>query len=326
MSASFKELDYLGHKWNAQIDRPIAEMAFYQRAHVFAELSFACYWSEEYMRELCKHFGVADITYFNFEGAQAYILHGDHDTIVACRGTEATDWNDIRADLKVWKVVAETVGKVHGGFKDEVDHLWPELAKALESNEKPLYFTGHSLGGAMAQIFSRPMQAVRTWKVEPLEIQTFGSPRVGDKRYITHCKIKKIRWVNNNDFVPRFPPAIFGYRHTGLEMYIDHAGKISGKSGLKRITDGLSGFAKGLTKAQFDHFSDHLMPGYIAPLLELPRSKRSKESGFATRPEGAKAPEILEPQTKISSARRSQLRYSRAVCKTTLLTLHPDHF
>ncbi|MFT5110628.1 MAG: triacylglycerol lipase [Verrucomicrobiales bacterium] len=266
MPVTFKELAYLEQKWNIQVDRPIAEMRFYQRAHVFAELAFGCYWAEKYMRELCEHFGIADLSYFNFEGAQAYILWGEHDTIVACRGTEATDWNDIRADLKVWKVVAETVGKVHGGFKDEVDHLWPDLEEALESNKKPLYFTGHSLGGAMAQICAARCKLSGIGS-EPLEIQTFGSPRVGDKRYITHCKIKKIRWVNNNDFVPRFPPAIFGYRHTGLEMYIDYEGNISGKSGLSRIVDGLSGFAKSITKAQFDHFSDHLMPGYIAPLM-----------------------------------------------------------
>ena len=268
----FKELDYLGQKWHAQAERPVAEMEFYQRAHLFAELAFACYWAEEYMRDLCDHFGFAEIQYFNFDGAQSYIVGNEHDTIVACRGTEATDWNDIRADLKVWKVVAETVGKVHGGFKDEVDHLWPELEEALRANEKPLYFTGHSLGGAMAQICAARCKLSEI-DSDPLEVQTFGSPRVGDRRYINHCEIKKIRWVNNNDFVPRFPPALFGYRHTGLEMYIDHEGQISGKSGVRRLVDGLKGFAKGVTKARFDHFSDHLMPGYIAPLLEAAREE-----------------------------------------------------
>ena len=263
---SFKGLEYLGQTWNAQADRPLAEMEFYHRAHLLAELAFACYWAEDYMLELCKHFGITELQFFNFEGAQAYILGNEHDTIVACRGTEATDWNDIRADLKVWKVVAETVGKVHGGFKDEVDHLWPELEEALRPNERPLYFTGHSLGGAMAQICAARCKLSQI-KSDPLEIQTFGSPRVGNRRYINHCQIRKIRWVNNNDFVPKFPPAIFGYRHTGLEMYIDGAGKISGMSGLKRFADGLGSFFRGITKARFDHFADHLMPGYIGPLL-----------------------------------------------------------
>ena len=238
----FKELDYLGQKWNAQVDRPIAEMGFYQRAHMFAELAFASYWAKDYMLELCQHFGFQELSYFDFDGAQTYVIGNQHDTVVTCRGTEATDWNDIRADLKVWKVLAETDGKVHGGFTDEVDHLWPDLEEMLRSNEKPVYFTGHSLGGAMAQICAArcKLSEIRS---EPQEIQTFGSPRVGDRRYVNYCKLSRIRWINNNDFVPRFPPALFGYRHTGLEMYIDHRGQISGLSGMGKIADGLAGFA-----------------------------------------------------------------------------------
>lgn len=272
MRPTFKELDYLGQKWNAQADRPIADMGFYHRAHILAELAFICYWGEKYVGEVCEHIGFQLAGYLDFEGAQAYILRNDHDTVVAFRGTEATDWNDIRADLKVWKVVAETVGKVHGGFKDEVDHLWPALEDALQANDKPLHFTGHSLGGAMAQICAARCKLSEI-DSDPLEVQTFGSPRVGNKRYITHCNIKKIRWVNNNDFVTRFPPAFFGYRHTGLEMYINHAGRISGITGFGKIIDGLAGFTKGILKARFDHFSDHLMPGYIGPLLEAARKE-----------------------------------------------------
>ena len=212
----FNELDYLGQKWNAQVDRPIAEMGLIHRAHLFAELAFASYWAEEYVVELCKHFGFQAITFLDCDGAQTYILSNEHDTIVACRGTMGNDWNDIRANLKAWKVF-ETAGKVHGGFRDEADHLWPQLEEALRPNQKPLYFTGHSLGGAMAQIFAARCK-VAGIASEPLEIQTFGSPRVGDKRYNHHCQIKMIRWVNNNDFAPRFPPALFGYRHTGLEI------------------------------------------------------------------------------------------------------------
>ena len=70
----------------------------------------------------------------------------------ACRGTEPHDWNDVRADLDLGKAVAETVGWVHRGFKREVDDLWPRLEQALVNNTRSLWFTGHSLGGAMAAI------------------------------------------------------------------------------------------------------------------------------------------------------------------------------
>ncbi len=49
-------------------------------------------------------------------------------------------------------VIGETVGWVHRGFKREVDDLWPRLEQALVNNTRTLWFTGHSLGGAMAAI------------------------------------------------------------------------------------------------------------------------------------------------------------------------------
>jgi len=269
-SPFFKELDYLGHRWNAQADRPIAEMGFYRRAHLLAELSFASYWAEEYMRELCDHFGFQELRHFSFQGAHAYVIGNEHDSIVACRGTEAGDWNDIRATLKIWKATATTIGKVHSGFNAEVDHLWPELEEALQSNTRPLYFTGHSLGGAMALICAGRSELGGS-ATPPQEIQTFGCPRVGNHRYITHCMLRKIRWVNNNDFATRLPPAIIGFRHSGLEMYIDGRGNISGLTGMRRLGRRLASFTRGLTRARIDHFSDHLMPGYIAPILRAAR-------------------------------------------------------
>jgi len=48
--------------------------------------------------------------------------------------------------------LAETVGRVHGGFKQEVDDLWPDIERHLADNTPALWFAGHSLGGAMATI------------------------------------------------------------------------------------------------------------------------------------------------------------------------------
>jgi len=272
---TFKDLDYLNQNWCSQADRPLAEMSFYQRSHVLAELAFACYWAEGHMEVLSKHIGFTEQSYLNFDGAQAYIVSNEHDTIVTCRGTEATDWNDIRADLKVWKVLAETAGKVHGGFKRETDDLWPALEEALRANKKPLYFTGHSLGAAMALICAGRCQRSEI-ESNPLEIHTFGSPRVGDKRYISQAKVKHVRWVNNNDIVSRSPPAFFGYRHVGEEHYIDRHLGINETKGFKRTLDGLADFFKGITKARADHFMDHFMPGYVAPIVKAYRPEKEE--------------------------------------------------
>jgi triacylglycerol lipase len=67
-------------------------------------------------------------------------------------GTEPNEWNDIKADVNAWTVLAESVGRVHRGFKEEVDTLWPLMEAALAENNKTTWFTGHSLGAAMAAI------------------------------------------------------------------------------------------------------------------------------------------------------------------------------
>ena len=42
-------------------------------------------------------------------------------------------------------------GNVHRGFKTVLVELWDTIATALNTVKKPLFFTGHSLGGTLAQ-------------------------------------------------------------------------------------------------------------------------------------------------------------------------------
>ena len=102
------------------------------------------------------------------------------------------------ADLNIIKNSAMAGGKVHGGFQQEVDDLWMEIVKELEHNDqlkvrKDVYFTGHSLGAAMATISAT--------RYQPHELFTFGSPRVGGKRFIKNIKCNHYRFMNNNDIV-----------------------------------------------------------------------------------------------------------------------------
>lgn len=79
---------------------------------------------------------------------------------------------------------------------------------------KKLYVTGHSLGGAMATICASRLSA-QGMNVEGL--YTYGSPRVGDGEFVANLKVNHFRFVNNNDAVPKVPPQVFGYRHHGHE-------------------------------------------------------------------------------------------------------------
>ena len=261
---------------------PIAGLSFLERSLLFAELAMVAYNDEDEARRACEKIGLPDVTFFDNDGSQAYRLRNDHDCVIACRGTEPNEWNDIRADVNATSVLAETVGKVHRGFKAEVDDLWPMLETALTHNDQTLYICGHSLGGAMATICAGRcfLSHIDT---DPTELFTYGSPRVGDKRYINHVDMAHYRFVHNNDVVTRVPPTWMGYRHTGYEVYLNRHGDIATYGHVLRRRDRWRGFLGGLKRRKLDHFSDHSIHGYIEAIDR--NLRRERERGQSRGPE-----------------------------------------
>ncbi|TWU40527.1 lipase family protein [Novipirellula artificiosorum] len=247
---------------HSSVDRPIRELSFLQRALLFAELSMISYNDKDEAERAANLAGFDDVTFYDRDGSQAYRFRNQHDCVIACRGTEPNEWNDIQADANAAVVVAETVGRVHRGFKREVDDLWPMLETALMSNEQPLWFCGHSLGGAMATICSGRCFLSHI-DSNPEQLFTYGSPRVGDNRYVNYVKLQHFRFVNNNDAVTRVPPFLLGYRHCGNEVYLDRNGKIRKLGRLMKRRDRWRGFLSGLWNWKIDHFSDHSIHRYI---------------------------------------------------------------
>ncbi len=260
----------------SKVDGPLSDLTLLEQSLLFAELSSICYFDEAHAAPLAEQLGLARATYYERDGAQAYIFGGTTDTVVACRGTEPNEWNDIRADANATSALADTVGKVHSGFKQEVDDLWPELEAELIKTENTVWFTGHSLGGAMATICAGRCFLSHI-ESTPAGLFTYGSPRVGDKRYINYCDISHIRWVNNNDIVTRVPPAWLGFRHGGQEMYLDANGDLKNLEGWGRFKDRMRGFFRGLRRLKVDHFADHLIDNYINYIANA--IKKEKASG-----------------------------------------------
>jgi triacylglycerol lipase len=246
----------------SRVAGPIEELSFLRRSLLLAELSQICYLSRAEAGRLAYKMGFPEIRYYDRDGAQSYIFGNDHDRVVVCRGTEPNDWNDIRADLDLATVIAETAGRVHRGFKREVDDLWPRLEQALKNNHLPLWFTGHSLGGAMATICASRCQ-ISYIQSNPRSLYTYGSPRVGNRQYINFVSYEAYRWVNNNDIVTRVPPWWLGYRHKGQELYLDSRGEIQRLTTWQRMKDRWRGFLGGLAKWEFDHFTDHSITRYV---------------------------------------------------------------
>ena len=251
---------------HSDVTTPISELSFLRRALLFGELSMIAYNDEAEATVAAAMAGFPDVTFYDRDGSQAFRFRNDHDCVIACRGTEPNEWNDVKADANARSVLAETTGKVHSGFKREVDDLWPMLETALVGNDQSLWFCGHSLGGAMATIcagrcFLSHIQSV------PEELFTFGSPRVGDNTYINYVELTHYRFVNNNDIVTRVPPPFLGFRHCGSEVYINRKGEFKKYGMLMKRRDRWRGFFRGLRQWKIDHFSDHSIHQYIEAIL-----------------------------------------------------------
>ena len=251
----------------SRLELPIAELRFLQRALLFAELAMVAYNDLDEAQQAAVRIGLPDVTFYDHDGSQAYRFRNDHDCVIACRGTEPNEWNDIKADANAASVLSETTGKVHRGFKREVDDLWPMIETALMDNVQPLWFCGHSLGGAMATICAGRCFLSHI-DSNPSQLYTYGSPRVGNKRYINYVEMDHFRFVNNNDVVTRVPPTFLGYRHAGTEIYVDSNGELRHLGAVAKRRDRWRGFLRSLKRWKIDHFADHSIHCYIDAIAE----------------------------------------------------------
>jgi len=238
----------------------ISNMSFKDRSLLFAKLASIAYSNKKTATSQAKRLSFTTTEFYDKDGAQAYRFMNKNDIVIACRGTQPTEWNDISADLNAIPVMAETVSRVHKGFKDEVDDLWPMVLEDINrktNTKKKLWFCGHSLGAAMATIMASRCHLYSD--IQPVEeLYTYGSPRVGWNGYCNSLGIVHHRWKNNNDIVTKVPLAIMGYRHHGTEHYITSDCKI-GKPGIR---DWWKGMWAGIKARKFDSIGDHDIMAY----------------------------------------------------------------
>lgn len=128
--------------------------------------------------------------------------------VLIFRGTEQ-HIEDTFTDLTLGTLPSNT-GKVevHQDFEQALDAVWREIETALKPLTCPIFYTGHSLGAALATLAAA--------RQPPTALYTFGSPRVGDADFVASLKgiadnIHRI--VNGNDIVTTLPPAMLGFQH-----------------------------------------------------------------------------------------------------------------
>ena len=131
------------------------------------------------------------------------ILVSNGDTAVfAFRGTET--WSEWFEDAEIALVdYPGSIGKVHCGFyrlfNSLVDkHQMPFTA--IADGFKEVFYTGHSLGAALATFGALKANSAR--------LVTFGSPKVGDKDFCNQAYLTlsvSLRYVSKYDPVPLLP-------------------------------------------------------------------------------------------------------------------------
>ncbi len=239
------QYDYLSQAVDCAFDFRATEFRAVN-AWWLAELSMLVYVRDEsFVQAVLARSGLTLVHYHQQDdtNTQYFLAANDDFAVLVFRGTEVAERRDIVTDIKVARVAAGKTGKVHKGFKEALDSVWRELEARLSSlsDDLPIWFTGHSLGAALATLAAERFDRTRA-------VYTFGSPRVGDQAFRDHYPVKAYRFRNNNDIVTRVPPRGF-YAHVGEIRYIDHRGRIRAKIGFwKRLRDRFAGRRAHLAK------------------------------------------------------------------------------
>jgi len=224
-------------------------------------------------QQILNQVGLEEMPLFNKQDTQCAIvktLAGDPApyAVLVFRGT--TDLKDWLTDLTAIPVEWPRGGLVHEGFKDALDLVWADVNAALEQIECPVFYTGHSLGAALATLAAslKPPQA----------LYTFGLPLTGNSDFAESLsQVAIYRVVNNRDVVTTLPPALV-FHHFGNLHYITHNGEmVADPTRLSVALDRLKGFPLPIFSRgwhqQFEdppeYLADHTPVNYVAHLEQF---------------------------------------------------------
>ncbi len=214
------------------------------------------------------------------DSAQAILVEHQLFFALVFRGTDETaDWVD---NISVSESKTE-FGSFHKGFADSVDDIWEplwqkyqelrknynvQIASNLSQQNRPLFLTGHSLGGAMATV-----AAARLLHMDHpfIAVYTFGQPRAVSRKsqvaFETMATGRVFRFQNNTDIVTRVPARVRGYTHVGKCVYISEESELYCDPGFWfRFLDAVDGAVESAKKFKLDLILDHNMDNYLAAI------------------------------------------------------------
>ncbi|MFM8702794.1 MAG: lipase family protein [Planctomycetia bacterium] len=163
---------------------------------------------------------------FSVGNTQAWLAVDEANIVVAFRGTESPTSLDGLKDILITDAMnllvvpegrlghdlsAAGIGaRFHKGFVDAIATIWEPLCAAVEGEykkcDRPIWVTGHSLGGALALLAAWLLK--RTF-VPVHEVCTFGAPMIGNQAacaaFNREFQGRIFRYINGRDPVPKLP-------------------------------------------------------------------------------------------------------------------------
>ena len=167
-----------------------------------------------------------DATLISVDNTQAYVGENETSIVIAFRGSQSPasldgvkDW--LLTNARNFLVLPEGrigtdfaaagVGaRFHRGFLEALDEIWSPLYEQVETvfskQDRPVWVTGHSLGGALALLCA--------WRMHqhfvPIhQVCTFGAPMIGNlaaaEAFAREFPDQIYRYVDAGDLVPRLP-------------------------------------------------------------------------------------------------------------------------
>jgi triacylglycerol lipase len=210
---------------------------------------------------------------------QGYVFANDEVIIVSFRGSnELQDWF---TNFNAFPPAKDAFGNVHPGFKKALDLVWnmkfsngivglENLLRSLQQERvRSLWFTGHSLGAALATLATARL---REKDMPVYGLYTFGSPRLGDRDFERifnqDFKSRAFRFVNNNDTVTRVPPRAVNYSHVGAFLYFTSKQEIKTDPFFwLQFLDRVQGRTDEFLKPGTDGIKDHMIDCYLDGLV-----------------------------------------------------------
>jgi hypothetical protein len=187
------------------------------------------------IKGICPSWGIADptggilseevVTALPKARTQAIVCDRGDATIITFAGTDPPELADWISNFDI----GITRGGAAHGFAVAAQAVESKIDKLLANDpaDKPIFVTGHSLGGALAVLSAAAIEAARPNRVRA--VYTFGMPRPGRADFATTYNPtlgeRTYRLVHGDDVVPTVAPSVLGFQHVGRHLHCARQGK-----------------------------------------------------------------------------------------------------